>query len=242
MTMSDLFTTNEEDLRTKALRIDEELNAHYGGPFTFFSTKDALSEMVSAMLSHRTKNAISGAAYRSLREAFPTWEEVINAPVEAVESAIKSVTYPEVKAPRIQNALQYVKKNNDGNLSLDFVKDMPVKAARAWVEKMPGVGIKTSAAILNFSHLRLPALVVDMHHLRVGQRLGLIPAKCTLDKGARLLESYLPIDWDGQRVYDSHQGYMRHGQKVCHWRKPECTDCVIKESCNFYNKTGEFTL
>lgn len=239
--MSDLFTPTTEDLRTKALYIDEKLRDYYGGPFIFFSTKDALSEMVSAMLSHRTKNAVSGAAYRSLRAQFPTWEEVMHAPLAEVEEAIKVVTYPEVKAPRIQNALRYVKDNNGGVLNLDFVKDMSVKAARKWVEKMPGIGIKTSAAILNFSHLRLPALVVDMHHLRVGQRLGLVPAKCTLDKGARLLESYLPEDWDGQRVYDSHQGFMRLGQKVCHWRKPNCSECVVSANCDYYNKTGEFS-
>ena len=53
-----------------------------GGPFPFFSDKDPLSEMVSAMLSHRTKNRLTGIAYQQLRQALPTWEAVRDAPVE----------------------------------------------------------------------------------------------------------------------------------------------------------------
>mgnify|MGYP000721972705 CR=1 FL=1 len=234
--MNNLFTEISTAEQQKALEIDEILFEHYGGPFTFFSTKDPLSQMVSALLSHRTKNAVSGQAYRNLREILPTWEEVIDAPTETVLEAIKVVTYPEVKAPRIQKALQEVRDSNNGDLTLDFLKEWTPKKARTWLEKISGIGIKTSAAVLSFSKLRMRALVVDTHHLRIAQRLGIIPFKCTLDKGSRLLERYLPKDWDAQRIYDSHQGFMRHGQKVCHWKHPNCKVCVVKEQCDFYQK------
>jgi len=222
------------NIKEKALFIDQQLQAHYSAPFNFFSTKDPLSQLVSAILSHRTKNAVSGKAYRQLRATLPTWEEVRDAETKMVEAAIHGVTYSEVKAPRIQYALQFITDYNQGNLTLDFIKNQSVKESRQWLETIPGVGVKTSAAILNFSHLRLPALVVDMHHLRVAQKIGLVPAKCTLDKGARLLESYLPEDWNGQQVYDSHQGFMRHGQKICHWKHPNCKDCVVRMHCLTY--------
>ena len=77
-----------------------------------------------------------------------------------------------------------VRELNDGNLSLDFIKNWSVEKVRKWLEEIPGIGVKTSAAILNFSKVRMRALVVDPHHLRVAQRLGIIPAKCSLDKGA----------------------------------------------------------
>lgn len=215
----------------KALATDFILADHYGAPFVPFSYRDPLSEMVSALLSHRTKNAVTRVAYRNLKQRFPTWEEVVAAETRLVEEAIKAVTFPEVKAPRIQEALRQVAARNDGELSLDGLQYLSVEEARAWLEKIPGVGAKTSAAVLSFSHLRMPALVVDTHHLRVAQRLGLVPPKATLDKAARLLQSYLPEDWDGQRVYDSHQGYMRHGQKVCTFRRPNCAACIVREWC-----------
>ncbi|WP_116105226.1 endonuclease III domain-containing protein [Lewinella sp. IMCC34191] len=220
----------------RALVVDEILCKTYGAPFVPFSTRDPLSEMVNALLSHRTKNPVTRAAYQRLREVYPSWEEVIEAPTDQLEQTIAAVTYPEVKAPRIQEALRQVKARNDGELALEFLADMPVRAARDWLEDIPGIGAKTSAAVLSFSRLRLPALVVDTHHLRVAQRIGLVAPKASLDKAATQLQAYLPEDWDGQRVYDSHQGYMRHGQRVCHWNHPECQNCVVKHLCDYARK------
>lgn len=218
----------------KALLLDELFFKEYGGPFLFFSDKDPLSELVASMLSHRTKNAVTRLAYEALRRTLPSWEAVRDAPADQIQNAISIVTYPEVKAPRIKETLQHITERNEGSLSLDFMIHWPVKKSREWLEQLPGVGAKTSAATLNFSHLRLPALVVDTHHHRVAQRLGLVPAKASLEAAAHLLESYLPADWDGQRVYDSHQGFMRHGQKVCHWDRPDCSRCVARDCCDYY--------
>jgi len=218
--------------REKALHVDEILSVHYGRPFIPSNYRDPLSELVGSLLSHRTKNAVTRAAYARLRELFPTWEEVIAAPTDEVEAAIEAVTFPEVKAPRIQRALQTVAERNDGELNLDGLAEVSVADARAWLEEIPGVGAKTSAAVLVFSYLLMPALVVDTHHHRMALRLGLVPPKSSLNKTARILQDFLPDDWDGQRVYDSHQGFMRHGQRICHWRKPECGKCLVREWCD----------
>ncbi len=50
-------------------------------------------------------------------------------------------------------------------------------AAWEWLEELPGVGPKTSAAVLLFSRLRMPALPVDSHYHRVAQRIGLVGPK-----------------------------------------------------------------
>lgn len=222
--------------RERALVIDDRLCETYGAPFVPFSYRDPVSELVGSLLSHRTKNAVTRAAFNRLTGELPTWEEVIAAPTERVQAAVSAVTYPEVKAPRIQAALQTIKDRREGELSLDFLEHMPVREARDWLEVIPGIGAKTSAAVLSFSRLRMPALVVDTHHQRVAQRIGIVPPKASLEKCATILQSYLPEDWDGQRVYDAHQGYMRHGQQVCHWRRPECVRCVVRQWCDYPDK------
>lgn len=222
----------------RTLVIDERLCKEYGAPFIPFSYRDPVSELVQSLLSHRTKNAVTRAGFARLTETFPTWEAVIAAPTPEIEAAISVVTYPEVKAPRIQAALQTVKDRREGVLDLDFLADLPVREARDWLEVIPGIGAKTSAAVLSFSRLRMPALVVDTHHQRVAQRLGVVPAKASLEKCATILQSYVPADWGGQRVYDAHQGFMRHGQQVCHWRAPDCERCVVRELCDFYRSKG----
>jgi hypothetical protein len=108
---------------------------------------------------------------------------------------------------------------------------MPVREARDWLERITGVGPKTSAAVLSFSRLRLPALPVDSHHHRVAQRLGLIPASVDVGPAHAWLEAQLPPDWDAQQVYDNHEVLMLHGQHVCFWRDPQCARCVVRDLC-----------
>ena len=92
-----------------------------------------------------------------------------------------------------------------GRLDLSGVADMTVPEARAWLESLPGVGPKTSAAVLSFSALRRRALPVDSHHHRVAQRLGLIPASLAVGP-AQLERAHQPADAGAH----DHDGCVRH--------------------------------
>jgi endonuclease-3 len=222
-----------ESLQAKALLVHARLCAEYGCPVAYFHTLDPLSELVSSLLSHRTKNADSGRAFRALRARFPTWEAVRDAPTAEVQDAVSPATWPEQKAPRIQQTLRTIGEPRGGELSLDFLGELTVREARDWLEAIPGVGPKTSAAVLLFSRLRMPALPVDSHHHRVAQRLALIPPKVDVGPAHRLLEALLPPDWDAQQVYDHHEVLMFHGQRCCYWRDPDCGRCAVLDVCPF---------
>ncbi|SHJ12169.1 endonuclease-3 [Hymenobacter daecheongensis DSM 21074] len=220
-------------LQAKALLVHERLCAQYGAPFRFFNELDALSELISSLLSHRTKNADSHRAYQQLRARFPTWDAVRDAPTAEVEAAISPCTWPEQKAPRLQAVLREIGERCGGPCTLDFLADMPVAEARAWLESISGVGPKTSAATLLFSTLRIAAMPVDSHHHRVAQRLGLIGPKVGEGPAHKLLEALLPPDWDAQQVYDHHEAFMYHGQKCCYFHTPACGRCVVLDQCPF---------
>jgi endonuclease-3 len=219
-----------DELQSLALEVHARLCRTYECPIAYFSDKDPLSELVSALLSHRTKNRDSGRAFRALRERFPTWADVRDASTPEVEAAIAPATWPEQKAPRIQQVLRKISESC-GELRLDFLETMPVPEARAWLEALPGVGPKTSAAVLLFSRLRRPALPVDSHHHRVAQRLGLIPENMAVGPSHAALEALVPRDWDAQAVYDHHEVFMLHGQKCCFWRNPACRRCPLLDLC-----------
>ena len=218
------------DVAAKAIEIHHRLCAVYGCPIAYFRAHVPLSELVSSLLSHRTRNADSGRAFRALRARFPDWASVRDAPVHEVEEAIAGVTWPELKAPRIQAVLGAVEARH-GALSLDFLGDLPVAEARAWLEAIPGVGPKTSAAVLSFSLLRQRALPVDSHHHRVAQRTGLIPPKVDVGSAHAVLAAQLPLDWSAQQVYDNHQVMMLHGQRCCFAARPSCHRCAILGLC-----------
>ncbi len=220
-----------------ALWVHARLGAEYGAPFRFFSTKDPLSELVSALLSHRTRNAESHRAYQQLRAALPTWEQVRDAPVADVQALLAPCTWPEQKAPRIQAVLREISRRcgeaDRPPCALDFLAELPVPEARAWLESIPGVGPKTSAAVLLFSSLRIAAMPVDSHHHRVAQRLGLIGPKVGEGPAHALLAALLPPAWDhdAQTVYDHHEALMFHGQKCCFYQHPACARCVVLAGC-----------
>ena len=222
--------TATDELRLKALAIHERLCPVYGCPIAYFDDLGPLEELVASFLNHRTKNGDAKRAYDRLRELYPTWEAVRDAPVADVEAAIRGVRWPDMKAARLQEILRLIEERR-GALDLDHLAAMPVPEARAWLEELPGVGPKTSAAILSFSTLRRAALPVDSHHHRVAQRTGLIGPKVDVGPSHDRLAALVPDDWDAQTVYDHHEVFMLHGQHVCHWRNPQCRTCVLLDLC-----------
>jgi endonuclease-3 len=203
----------------------------YGCPVSYFHDLDPLGELVSSLLSHRTKNADSGRAFKALRAAYADWAAVRDAPTAEVEALIAAVTWPEQKAPRIQAVLREITRRRGGELSLDILAGLSPQAARAWLEALPGVGPKTSAAVLSFSKLRMRALPVDSHHHRVAARLGIIPAGLAVGPAHAVLEAMLPADWSAQAVYDHHEVMMFHGQRCCYYAAPACERCTLLDLC-----------
>ncbi|MCG5240752.1 endonuclease III domain-containing protein [Azospirillum doebereinerae] len=232
--------TDPAALRAKALEIHRLLCTVHGCPVPYFHSLDPLSELVSSLLSHRTRNAASGAAFKALRRRWPggpdaveraaDWAAVRDAPTAEVEAVIAGVTWPEQKAPRIQAILHRITERT-GGLSLDVLNELSVPEARAWLEELPGVGPKTSAAVLSFSTLRRAALPVDSHHHRVAVRTGLIPASLAVGPSHAVLAAQLPPEWDAQQVYDNHEVLMLHGQRCCYYRDPACDRCVLLKLC-----------
>jgi endonuclease-3 len=219
-----------QDLKAKALIIHQRLCEVYGCPIPYFHALDPLSELISSLLSHRTRNADSGRAFKALKARYADWRAMMNAPTEDVEEAIQGVTWPEQKAPRLQAVLHAIEERH-GSLSLDFLGAMPVAEARAWLESIPGIGPKTSAAVLSFSVLRKAALPVDSHHHRVAQRTGLIPQSTAVGPSHAALAALLPEEWDAQQVYDHHEVMMLHGQRCCFYKSPDCGRCAVLDLC-----------
>lgn len=215
-------------LSAKALEVTQRLTAFYGE--LPFSSKDPMSMLVDILLSHRTRDEQTAAAWNNLLKRFGSWEAVRDAPTTLVQETIANVTFPEVKAPRIQAILRQITEER-GNLNLDFLCDLPVEEAAAWLNRFEGVGPKTTACVLLFS-CRAAILPVDVHVHRVSIRLGLIGAKVTADNAHNLLQALLPND--AQVIYNFHKGLLRHGQQICVYDHPRCNRCVLTDLCNYY--------
>lgn len=208
----------------KTLRAHALLAAHYG-PRAWRGRRDPLDELIMTILSQNTSDRNSGRAYTALRQRFPTWEELLDAPTSEVYEAIKPAGLGNIKAPRIQQTLRSIQERT-GELSLDHLDALPLEQARAWLLALDGIGPKTAACVLMFA-LGRPALPVDTHVHRVSLRLGLIGPRVSAEKAHALLEAALPAE----AVYPFHLNLIQHGRLICHARAPECGRCPVVEIC-----------
>jgi endonuclease-3 len=221
-------STDIATLSSKALEITERLTELYGE--VPFSSKDPMSMLVDILLSHRTRDEQTATAYANLLKRFGSWEAVRDAPTQEVQDSIANVNFPEVKAPRLQTIMRQITEER-GNLDLNFLCELPVEEAAAWLNRFEGVGPKTTACVLLFS-CELPLLPVDVHVLRTSIRLGLIGRKVTADAAHNLLQALLPNN--ARIIYNFHKGLLRHGQRICVYERPRCGQCAIRDICDYY--------
>ncbi len=219
---------DREALATTALEVTRRLVALYGEPH--WSAEGPLGVLIGTILSQRTRDAQTGAAYAALKRRFPSWEAMRDAPLAEVQGAIANVNWPELKAPRLQQIARQVTAER-GALSLDFLCDLPTDEALAWLLSLSGVGPKTAACTLLFA-CRKPVLPVDVHVHRVSIRLGLIAPHVTHEAAHGLLQALLPPD--ARIVYDYHNSLLLHGQRVCVGGRPRCDRCVLTDLCAYY--------
>jgi endonuclease-3 len=106
-----------------------------------------------------------------------------------------------------------------------------VPSDRESLEKLPGVGRKTANVILNTAFGQ-PTIAVDTHIFRVANRTGLAPGKTVLEVEKKLLKVIEP-----QFLHDAHHWLILHGRYVCKARKPLCGECLIRDLCEYKDKT-----
>ncbi|MSP13581.1 MAG: endonuclease III [Chloroflexi bacterium] len=223
--------TSEAALKAKALGVNRRLEAAYGHK-PWRPRRDALRELISTILSHRTKSATEWAAMDRLWQKYGSWEGIRDAPVEGIVEAIYSVTWAERKGLSIKRVLQIISERRTGELNIDFLADLPVEEGLEWLTSLPGVGIKTASLVLlfNFHKTILP---VDTHLHRVSMRLGLIGPKVTPEQAHEILAHLLPPDPD--IYWNYHVNMLQHGREICIWSRPRCEKCVLTGICDYYH-------
>jgi len=215
------------DLNQRALAVHQALLERYGNP-QWRMPLPALDELVSTILSQNTNDTNRDRAFQSLRARFPSWESVRDAPERQVIEAIRPAGLANQKGPRIQNVLREITAQR-GELSLDFLNDLPAEQARQWLVQFKGVGPKTAAIVLQFS-LGKPAFPVDTHIYRVSGRIGLRPPAMTAEQAHEHLASLLPAE----TYYAAHLNLIRLGREVCQARRPNCAICPLTHLCAYY--------
>lgn len=222
--MQDAFGFVEDDLaRWSALLTDS-----YGTPVGP-QRRRPIGQMVKSLISARTPDAVSMAAYRRLGSRWPRAADLADAAPADIEAVIHDVTFADRKAQQLPAALRRI-ADLRGTIDLDWLGDLPVPDALAWLEALPGVGRHAATKTLNASTLRMRVFVVDTHVHRVLIRLGFVGAGSSLAHASdRVTASATFLDAEGLLQLFAQVKLL--GQTICRFDAPDCAVCPLHATC-----------
>src|SRR5438477_8004995 len=115
-------------MRRRLHAVRDRLRRAYGRP-RLLPHKRPVDELILTVLSQSTNDRNRDVAYLRLRERFPTWEQVRDAPLAELEEAIRPGGISKVKSARIQAVLRAIsddERDPPHELSLDWLSDVPL--------------------------------------------------------------------------------------------------------------------
>lgn len=195
-----------------------------------------VGQLVRSLLGSITRDAVSSAAFRALKQRYGRAEALADADPKEVERIIAPVRSSDRKAGWLVAAVRQL-RGEFPDLNLDFLAAWPISHSVTWLEQLPGVGPKVAAAMLNFSTLRLPVFVADTHVLRVLGRLGLVAANAGARRANEAVTSAMP-GWTADDFRSFHVQLKYLGQTVCRWDEPDCTVCPLASHCETARRKG----
>jgi endonuclease-3 len=185
----------------------------YSSPFELL-----VAVILSAQATDKSVNRATGPLYRKAN----TPQALLKLGVPGLEQHIKSIGLYRTKAKNIIATCAILLEKHGGKVPRD----------RAALEELPGVGRKTANVVLNIAY-REPTIAVDTHIFRISNRTGLAPGRDPLAVEKKLLK-VVPEEF---RLH-AHHWLILHGRYVCVARKPHCGECLIRDLCEFRQKTA----
>lgn len=177
--------------------------------------------LIAVMLSAQSTDVGVNKATKKLFPIANTPAAILKLGEAGLKKYISTIGLFNSKAKHVIAACEILQQNYDGEVPDD----------REALESLPGVGRKTANVVLNtaFGH---PTMAVDTHIFRVGNRTGLAKGSTVRAVEDKLLKA-VPAEYK----VNAHHWLILHGRYVCKARKPDCPNCVIRDLCQFKDKT-----
>jgi len=183
---------------------------------------NAFTLLVAVALSAQATDKGVNKATRPLFEVADTPEKMLALGEEGLIGYIRTIGLFRNKAKNVLKLSRILIEDYGGE----------VPSSRAALASLPGVGRKTANVVLNM-WWRVPAMAVDTHIFRVGNRTGIAPGKDVVAV-ERALEDNVPAEY----ALGAHHWLILHGRYTCTARKPQCGDCPISDICQYEEKTA----
>src|SRR5579885_15516 len=215
--MVNVFMINAKTIREIFLRFSKANPK----PTTELVYHNNFELLIAVILSARATDKSVNKATRELFAAANTPEKIQALGVKGLKEYIKTIGLYASKAKNIIATCNILIEQYHSKVPHD----------REALESLPGVGRKTANVVLN-TCFGEPTIAVDTHIFRVANRIGLAKAKTPLEVEKQLLK-IIPDEFK----HDAHHWLILHGRYVCTARKPHCPTCLIRDLCEYKDKT-----
>jgi len=178
--------------------------------------------LIAVILSAQATDKSVNLATRGLYQVANTPEAVLALGMDGLIAHIKRIGLYRTKAKNILATCSLLLDQHAG----------VVPQEREALERLPGVGRKTANVVLNIAFGQ-PTIAVDTHVFRVSKRTGIANGDNPFEVEHKLLKLVPP-----QFRMHAHHWLILHGRYVCKAIKPECPQCLIRDLCEYRDKTG----
>jgi endonuclease-3 len=207
----------------KRRKIFSLLKKNNPNPTTELNYNSSFELLIAVILSAQATDISVNKATIRLFTIANTAEKISSLSIAKIESLIKNIGLFHTKAKNILKTSEIISQEYSGE----------IPSSRESLENLPGVGRKTANVILN-TIFKEPVIAVDTHIFRLSNRIKLAPGNTPLAVELKLTK-LIPNEF----LVDAHNLLILHGRYVCKARNPDCIKCVIKELCEYKNKTIE---
>lgn len=190
-------------------------------PTTELEYSSPFELLIAVILSAQATDAGVNKATRKLYPVANTPQAILQLGEEGLKRYLSSIGLFNAKARNIIATCKILIDQHGGH----------VPRQRQALEALPGVGRKTANVVLNTAFGE-PTIAVDTHIFRVANRTGLAPGK-----DVRAVEDRLVKVIPARYLHNAHHWLILHGRYVCKARRPDCPNCVIRDLCQYPDKT-----
>lgn len=176
--------------------------------------------LIAVLLSAQATDVSVNQATRKLYAKANTPEAILLLGIEAVKDCIRTIGLYNSKAENMMKTCTILLDKYGGE----------IPRTRDALEALPGVGRKTANVVLNTAFGE-PTMAVDTHIFRLANRTRIAPGKDVREVEDRLVR-LIPKEF----LKNAHHWMILHGRYVCKARKPDCTNCLISDLCEYKGK------
>jgi endonuclease III len=197
--------------------------------FDHYNKKNPLDELLFILCSVKRSESVYLRAYKSLKQAFPTYNKLNQASAKDLCKKIAWGGLQHQKSRALKNLMTVITEWF-GKPSLAQLRKMSEEECEIILCSLPGVGKKVARCVMLYS-FKKRVFPVDTHCWRVSKRLGWIKStdkhKFCSSRDMDLLQEIIPP----KLRLSLHVNMVSLGRDTCAARLPQCSSCPISEYC-----------